>query len=326
MALPTLLELWHDSTDGTVWSTMNVTKELNHVEGLARRPRIPADHLIFRVFRAFQDPQRQIKVVLLGQDPYPEVLHIPDPTQPSDDPRGEEVAPKTAVSRACGFSFSSPLGNLPKSLQTVFSEILREYPQPPVQEGKRAARAAKTTDYSGDLSYLVADGVFLLNTFLTIRMEEDTKGPHGIPKSHTSWLVFTTQVLNFIRRTCPNAVFLAFGRPSADLMKASGITDAIETDHPASRIAGRNPFRGSNVFIRANEILVKRGVVSIDWIPMKTAVDTKYYEVSRAAPRSRIITPALAAMLVNQQPKPQVQLEVSSDEDEDEYEEEEIDE
>jgi uracil DNA glycosylase len=196
------------------------------------------------------------------------------------------------VSRACGFSFSSPLGMLPVSLRTVFTEILREYPQPMVEQGgRRAPRPAKGADYSGDLSYLVADGVFLLNTFLTLPFN----GKKGVSGIHTSWTSFATQVLNFIRRTCPNAVYLALGKKAVDLMKSSGINDAIECDHPANRTAGRNPFKGSDIFLKADEILAKRGIRKVDWVPMKSAIDRKYYDDSITMSRPLVAQPIASA-------------------------------
>lgn len=254
--METLDGLWKSSVKDTPWEELNLTRELQNVEVHAKRPRLPADHLIFRIFRAFRDPRR-IKVVLLGQDPYPEILHIKQ--------GGEDLT----VSRACGFSFSSPYGSLPLSLRRVFVEILREYPQPPV--GKRAVIAS---DFSGDLSYLVAEGVFLLNTLLTIEFD----GTRGLPDSHRSWVAFTTQILSFIHRKCPKVVFLALGKKAADILKASDIPDAIETDHPANRFSGRHPFVGSDIFIQTNERLKKRGLTPVDWIPMLVAVDTEYHK------------------------------------------------
>lgn len=269
-----LVQLWKESTDGTMWSRLDVTKELTIIETLATRPRIPQDHLIFRIFRAFPDPSKQIKVVILGQDPYPAILQVSaeeqDPTSRSD---WDETQ---AVSRACGFSFSSPLGCLPLSLRTVMSEILREFPQP---SDRRRSGLAISSDYSGDLSYLVGQGVFLLNTFLTIAVDTVSDRGSGIPNSHKSWGTFTTQVLNFIRRICPKAVYLALGGKANDLLKASGITDAIVTDHPAARGGSRNPFAKSGIFIKTDELLEKRGLTKIDWIPMKIAIDIEYYKI-----------------------------------------------
>lgn len=288
----TLLELWNESTVGTPWSQLDLNRELTNCEKLAVKPRIPDDHLIFRIFRAFNDPQRQIKVVLLGQDPYPEVLRIPLPFKPEDLNDGEEE-PTIQVSRACGFSFSSPLGGIPVSLRTIFREILQEFPQRPPSMGeagegrKLPLRRVTYKDYSGDLSYLIADGVMLLNTYLTIHFN----GIKGISASHTSWLAFTTQILNFIRRICPDVVYLALGKNATDLLKASGINDAIECDHPASRGGGRKPFKGSDIFSNANALLVKRGIKAIDWIPMKKSIDCQYYDPKIAGPKIKEILP-----------------------------------
>jgi uracil-DNA glycosylase len=272
--MTTLLDLWKQSTDGTVWEEVGINRELVNIDKLALKPRIPDDQLIFRVFRVFPHPELQIKLVLLGQDPYPEILKNPE------------------VSRACGFSFSSPLGGLPLSLRTMFGEILREFPQEATAKaGSKVPKPVIPSDYSGDLSYLIGEGVFLLNAYLTIENE----GGRGKPDSHKSWVCFTTQILNFIRRMCPKAVYLALGKKASDLLKASGVTDAIECDHPANRFGGRHPFKGSDIFLQANELLKKRGIEPVDWIPMKNAVDTEYYiptEIPRRAPRAtKIVLP-----------------------------------
>ncbi len=253
----TFEELWLQSVQGTPWATLDLSRELRNVEKHAVRPRIPSDHLVFRVFRAFKDPKKQIKVVLLGQDPYPEMLKIVDELNSSQTP--------LSVSRACGFSFSSPHGGLPVSLRKMFVEILREFPKD--AEGP-------ASEYSGDLSYLISEGVFLVNTLLTVHYD----GTRGKSDSHTSWEAFTTQILGFVRRTCPKAVFLSLGKKAADVLKDSGVTDPIHVDHPANRSVGRNPFVGSNIFLQANERLMKRGLEPVDWVPMRKAVDTKYYE------------------------------------------------
>ena len=287
----TLRDLWRESTRGTAWSTLNVNRELDLIESKAVRPRIPDDHLIFRVFRAFSDPKKQIKVVLLGQDPYPEMLSIPADPDAAEAAGTEFKYPKDAVkkgekkfvSRACGFSFSSPLGGLPFSLRIMIAEVLREYPQPAVIRTGKAPRVAVASDYSGDLAHLVGDGVFLLNTFLTLARDPNPERNSGLPKTHTSWICFTTQILKFIHRTCPNAVYLALGKQAADILKASDINDAITTDHPANaRFGGRTPFAGSDIFRQCNQLLERRGVKAVEWVPMLTPIDTTYYDLQVA--------------------------------------------
>jgi uracil DNA glycosylase len=270
----TFYELWEATIKGTSWEKLDVKEELELIESKAVRPRIPADHLVFRLFGEFNRPEEQIRVVLLGQDPYPEILTVPV----SEDEDSEAI--DTQITRACGFAFSSPHGNLPFSLKIIFREILREYPQevPEIVRGKSRDRRAKAEDYSGDLSYLIGQGVFLLNSMLTLTVKEGDK-TGGPSKLHTSWLCFTKKILNHVKRTCPDAVFVALGKPAKDLYKGAEITDAIEVDHPANaRFGGRNPFLGSGVFQAVDERLVVRGLTPVNWVPMKESVDNFYFD------------------------------------------------
>ena len=83
------------------------------------------------IFRALQIPPDQVKVVIVGQDPYPN--------------------PKYAM----GLAFSIPVGvtPLPKSLQNIFTELNNDL----------------SIDRSnGDLSDWASQGVLLLNRSLTV--------------------------------------------------------------------------------------------------------------------------------------------------------------
>lgn len=89
----------------------------------------PPGALIFNAFA--QTPFAQVKVVILGQDPY----HNP----------GE----------AMGLSFSVPKGvNIPPSLQNIYKELNKDLGVP--------------IPAHGDLSAWAAQGVFLLNAMLTV--------------------------------------------------------------------------------------------------------------------------------------------------------------
>ncbi len=90
----------------------------------------PPGRLIFNAFA--QTPFEQVKVVILGQDPY----HEPD--------------------QAMGLSFSVPDGvELPPSLKNIYTEIQSEFGRPAPQ--------------SGDLTRWAHQGVLLLNATLTVR-------------------------------------------------------------------------------------------------------------------------------------------------------------
>jgi uracil-DNA glycosylase len=106
-------------------------------EKAAEKVIFPAGQLIFNAFE--QTPIDQVKVVILGQDPY----HNP----------GE----------AMGLSFSVPKGKrVPPSLVNIYKEIHADLGLPIPKQG--------------DLTSWAAQGVFLLNAMLTV--EQKKPGSH----------------------------------------------------------------------------------------------------------------------------------------------------
>lgn len=93
----------------------------------------PSENFVFNAFN--RTPFPQVKVVILGQDPY----HGPG--------------------QAHGLAFSVPDGvRLPPSLKNIFKEIQSDLNQP--------------TTSSGKLDRWADQGVLLLNTILTVRANE----------------------------------------------------------------------------------------------------------------------------------------------------------
>jgi uracil-DNA glycosylase len=87
-----------------------------------------------QVFRAFElTPLDEVRVVILGQDPYPSPGHA----------------------HGLAFSVASHVRPLPKSLQNIFKEISSNYGVP-IPE-------------NGNLEHWAKQGVLLLNTVLTVR-------------------------------------------------------------------------------------------------------------------------------------------------------------
>ena len=110
-------------------------------------------------------PFDQVKVVIIGQDPY----HEP--------------------SQAMGLSFSVPKGiPLPPSLQNIYKEIENDL-------GIKMYR-------NGDLTYLARQGVLLLNAILTVRKGEalshDKKGYNTLLKNTLEYLDKSNQPIVFI--------------------------------------------------------------------------------------------------------------------------------
>lgn len=85
------------------------------------------------VFRAFQTPLKDIKVLIVGQDPYP------DPRYPV----------------GLSFSVKPDVRPIPQSLQNIYAEIVSDI--------------GGTAPQNGDLSAWAEQGVMLLNRTLTVQ-------------------------------------------------------------------------------------------------------------------------------------------------------------
>ncbi len=175
------------------------------------------------IFNAFQlTPFDKVKVVILGQDPY----HGPG--------------------QAHGLSFSVQDGvTLPPSLQNIYKEI--------------AADTGCIPPPSGNLERWARQGVFLLNSVLTVRA--------GAPTSHSSigWQTFTDAVIKTIsdRKEC--IVFMLWGnyaRSKKPLIDSSKHL-ILEAAHPSP--LARGAFFGCRHFSKANNFLTATGQSPIVW-------------------------------------------------------------
>ena len=176
------------------------------------------------IFNAFKlTPFSDVKVVILGQDPYHE--------------KGQ----------AHGLAFSTPDGRpIPRSLKNIFKEISSEYDCPIPQ--------------SGCLEKWAGQGVFLLNTVLTV--EEGNANSH----SDCGWQTFTDKVIESLNEHTMPVVFLLWGKQAEK--KKELITNpnhlVLVTSHP-SPFSARRGFFGSNHFKMANEFLKENKMDEINW-------------------------------------------------------------
>lgn len=176
------------------------------------------------IFNAFKlTPFSDVKVVIIGQDPYHE--------------KGQ----------AHGLAFSTPEGRpIPRSLKNIFKEISSEY-DCPIPE-------------SGCLEKWAGQGVFLLNTVLTV--EEGNANSH----SDCGWQTFTDKVIESLNEHTMPVVFLLWGKQAEK--KKELITNpnhlVLVTSHP-SPFSARRGFFGSNHFKMANEFLKENKMDEINW-------------------------------------------------------------
>ncbi len=178
------------------------------------------------IFSAFwHTPFHQVKVVILGQDPY----------------HGD--------GQAHGLCFSVPQGiACPPSLVNIFKEINSDL-------------GTNIPTTCGTLTGWADQGVFLLNTTLTVRAHQaGSHFGHG-------WEQFTDSVIHNLSTLRTGIVFLLWGNPA--IAKAKLIDPSkhyiLTAPHPSPLSAYRG-FFGCKHFSRTNDILVKDGKTPIDWV------------------------------------------------------------
>lgn len=176
------------------------------------------------IFNAFNlCPLPNVKVVIIGQDPYHE-------------PR-----------QAHGLCFSVQDGvEFPPSLQNIFKEIESDLGTPIPQ--------------SGNLERWARQGVFLLNSILTVRAHQ------AASHANKGWETFTDEVIKQISDKTENVVFMLWG----NYAKVKGkVIDTkkhliLNTVHPSPLSVYRG-FFGCKHFSRANLYLTEHGKTPINW-------------------------------------------------------------
>jgi uracil-DNA glycosylase len=181
----------------------------------------PQEEDVFSAFLYTDFPD--VKVVILGQDPY----HEPE--------------------QAHGLAFSVKPGvDVPPSLLNMYKELKEEY-----------------GCYIPDNGYLkewADQGVFLLNTVLTVKAHE--------ANSHASygWKKFTDAVISKLGEREEPMVFLLWGKQAQEKKKLISNPKhlVLETSHPSPLSAYRG-FLGSGQFVETNHFLKEQNMQEIQW-------------------------------------------------------------
>lgn len=189
-----------------------------------------AQHIVFppkeQIFSAFSlTPPEQVRVVILGQDPY----HGPG--------------------QANGLAFSVAEGvKLPPSLVNIYKE--------------RQDDVGTPVSSSGDLTPWARQGVFLLNTVLTVEQ--------GQANSHRQmgWQVFTDRVVAALAQLPQPIAFLLWGSQAQKKAAAAAASPyprlILQSPHP-SPLSSYRGFFGSKPFSRINSFLSFHGEQEISW-------------------------------------------------------------
>ena len=178
-----------------------------------------------QIFNAFNlTPFDKVKVVILGQDPY----HGPN--------------------QAHGLCFSVPNSvKPPPSLVNIFKELQSDIGEI-INPG------------NGNLEHWAEQGVFLLNTTLTVEQSK--------PLSHQNygWGEFTDKVISVIDNHLENIVFILWG---AFAQSKKNLIDSkkhliLTAPHPSPLSAHRG-FFGSKPFSQTNTFLQSKQIDKIKW-------------------------------------------------------------
>ena len=180
----------------------------------------PAEDL----FQAFAlTPLEQVKVVILGQDPY----HEPG--------------------QAHGLCFSVRPGvEIPPSLVNIFQELKEDVGCIPPENGYLESWARQ--------------GVFLLNTVLTVRAHQ-AASHRGL-----GWEQFTDAAIRALNAQDRPLVFMLWGRHAGEKSRLLNNPRhlVLTAPHPSPLSAYRG-FFGCRHFSRCNEFLAAQGETPIDW-------------------------------------------------------------
>jgi uracil-DNA glycosylase len=193
-------------------------------ETAAGRPYLPAGSKVLRAFRA---PLDEVKVLIVGQDPYPTP--------------GNPIGLSFAVDRH--------VRPIPRSLQNIYRELRTDLGiDPPAH---------------GDLSAWTASGVMLLNRVLTV--QPGNPGSHrGKGWEPVTEHAIKQLVARSVGGRPAPLVAILWGRDAGTLRPLLGSTPIIASAHPSPMSADRG-FFGSRPFSTANELLVRQGAEPVDW-------------------------------------------------------------
>ena len=168
-------------------------------------------------------PFKDVKVVILGQDPY----------------HGQ--------GQAHGLAFSvHTQQKLPPSLLNIYKELVDDM--------------GCETPKEGDLTSWAVQGVFLLNTVLTVRAA--SAGSH----QKQGWETFTDATIKLLSDEREHLVFILWGKPAQQKEKLIDASKhlVLKAPHP-SPLSSYRGFFGSKPFSKSNTYLVENGIKPIDW-------------------------------------------------------------
>ncbi len=210
---------------GTVEAELRSVLAFLAAEVTAGHTVLPSPSNVLRVFR---QPLADVKVLIVGQDPYPTPGH------------------------AVGLSFAvGPRTRpIPRSLANIYRELESDVGIPP--------------RVHGDLTAWAGQGVLLLNRVMSVRA--GAAGSHRGKGWEPITTAAVTAVAN--RRTAdggtPPLVAVLWGKDAEGVRPLLGGAAVVSSAHPSPLSASRG-FFGSRPFSAVNELLKQQGSAGVTW-------------------------------------------------------------
>jgi uracil-DNA glycosylase len=181
------------------------------------------------VLRAFKQPFAAVRVLIVGQDPYP--------------------TPGYAV--GLSFSVAPEVRRLPGSLVNIFREYSEDLGYP--------------TPTTGDLTPWAERGVLLLNRVLTVQPGKPGSHRGKGWEEVTDQAIRALAARKSAGRVGGQPlVAILWGRDARTLAPLLEGIPTVESAHP-SPYSAANGFFGSRPFSRANHLLEQEGAQPVDW-------------------------------------------------------------
>jgi uracil-DNA glycosylase len=181
---------------------------------------LPNSELVYNAFELTNFDS--VKVIIIGQDPYHQ----------------------KGVANGLSFSVNAN-DKLPKSLVNIFKELNSDL---------------GIINTNGDLRSWAKQGVFLLNTILTV---EEGK---ALSHKNIGWEIFTKNIIEELSKDNKPKVFLLWGNQARKFEQLINNNHhlVITSAHP-SPLSAYNGFFGSKPFSQINKFLAKNSISQINW-------------------------------------------------------------
>ena len=171
-----------------------------------------------------------IKIVILGQDPY--INH--------------EIINDKKIPQADGFAFSVPKTHKPPpSLKNIFKEITNSYSDFKYKNGNLK-------------KWVDREKIFLLNSSLTVK-------PHNSNSHQALWTEFTNAVIKYISDVNDKVGFILMGNFAKSKQSLIDKKHIIVTSVHPSPLSANNGFFNSKIFEIINNKLKENTISEINW-------------------------------------------------------------